>query len=125
EGGSYLGRRPTSIWSRLPADRLRPWIDEKFSVNDVQTVEASLELEGFRKIMRGPGSVGRDGAAVLRAYIWQVLGNRREAWYATAMIGCWTLLRIAGSWTRKWAWMARRRGRLQQLAEGLLFPRGR
>jgi hypothetical protein len=52
EGGSYLGQRPTSIWAPLPVDHLQAWIDEKFSVHGVQTVEASLELEGFRQVMR-------------------------------------------------------------------------
>jgi hypothetical protein len=66
-----------------------------------------------------------NGAIVLRDYIGQVLSTRREVWYATAMVWCWTLLRIAGSLTRNWAWVARRRGRLQSMAEGLLFPRSR
>lgn len=61
---------------------------------------------------------------VLRAYIGQMLSLRWEIWYATTMVCCWTLLRIAGSWTRNWEWMARRRGQLQRIAEELLFPRG-
>jgi glycine/D-amino acid oxidase-like deaminating enzyme len=52
EGGSYLGQRPASIWRPLSADYLQAWIDEKFAVRAVQTVEASLELGGFRRIMR-------------------------------------------------------------------------
>lgn len=52
EGGSYLGRSPASIWKPLPADRLRQWIDEKFSISGVQTVEVSIELEGFRAALR-------------------------------------------------------------------------
>jgi len=65
-----------------------------------------------------------NAANVLRAYIGQMLSLRREIWYATTMVYCWTLLRIAGSWTRNWEWMARRRGQLQEIAEELLFPRG-
>jgi len=52
EGGSYLGKRPASIWSPLSADQMQVWINKKFSVSGVQTVEASLELEGFRRMIR-------------------------------------------------------------------------
>lgn len=52
EGGSYLGKQPASIWRPLSADKLQVWIDKKFSVSGVQTVEASLELEGFRRVIR-------------------------------------------------------------------------
>lgn len=48
--------------------------------------------------------------------IWAVL-------YATTMVCSWTLLRIVGSWTRNCAWIARRRGRLQRIAEKVLFPK--
>lgn len=51
EGGSYLGQRPASIWEPLSADYLKAWINEKFAVCGVQTVETSLELDGFRRIM--------------------------------------------------------------------------
>jgi len=64
-----------------------------------------------------------NAANVLRAYISQVLSRPWEIWYAMTMVCCWTLLRIAGSWTRNWAWMGRRRGWVERLAEGLLFPR--
>jgi hypothetical protein len=60
EGGSYLGQRPASIWEPLSADYLHRWINEKFSVCGVQTVEASIELEGFRRIMRM--ALARSGA---------------------------------------------------------------
>jgi glycine/D-amino acid oxidase-like deaminating enzyme len=60
EGGSYLGQRPASIWEPLSADHLKAWINEKFAVCGVQTVETSLELEGFRRIMRA--ALARSGA---------------------------------------------------------------
>ncbi|RPH79930.1 MAG: glycosyltransferase family 2 protein [Nitrospiraceae bacterium] len=64
-----------------------------------------------------------NGANVLRAYIAQVLSNRWAILYATTMVCCWTLLRIVGSWTRNCAWIVRRRGRLQRIAEKVLFPK--
>ncbi len=64
-----------------------------------------------------------NGAAVLTAYIRQVLGTRAAMWYATSRVWCWTLLRIAGSWTRNCAWFTKQRGRLQKIAECILFPR--
>ncbi len=60
---------------------------------------------------------------VLRAYIAQVFSNRWAILYATTMVCCWTLLRIVGSWTRNCAWIVRRRGRLQRIAEKVLFPK--
>ncbi len=65
-----------------------------------------------------------NAAQVLRAYIGQLLSLRWEIWYATTMVFCWTALRIAGSWTRNWKWLRRRRDRLQRVAEDLLFPGG-
>lgn len=64
-----------------------------------------------------------NAAYVLWAYLGQVLSRPREIWYARTLVCGWTLLRVAGSWTRNWAWMARRRGQLERVAKGLLFPR--
>ncbi len=52
ERGSYLGQRPVSIWQPLSTDHLGRWIDPKFAVRGAQTVEASLELEAFRHVVR-------------------------------------------------------------------------
>ncbi len=60
EGGSYLGQRPASIWEPFSADHLHRWINEKFAVCGVQTVETSLELEGFRRVMLA--AIARSGA---------------------------------------------------------------
>lgn len=65
-----------------------------------------------------------NGTSVLRAYLGQMLGGRWECWYAMTMVCCWTLLRIAGSWTRNCTWVTQRRGQLERVAKGLLFPRG-
>ncbi len=66
EGGSYLGKRPASIWSPPTVDQVGVPIDKKFSVSGVQTVEASLELEGFRRMIRA--ALARSSAIIEQCF---------------------------------------------------------
>jgi glycine/D-amino acid oxidase-like deaminating enzyme len=52
EGSNYLGNQLSTLWQEAPLNTSPPWVNEKFVVKSVETVEAALDAGAFRRILR-------------------------------------------------------------------------